>query len=169
MAILPLGSASFILRNSLNVIVLVMTKNVFIVHGHNEAIKQTVARILEKQNLKPIILNEQTDNGLTIIEKLEKYSEVSFAIVLLTYDDFGNLKNLEEKKKRARQNVIMELGYFFAKLGRKNVLTLYEKDVELPSDSSGILYTELDNAGHWKFRMGQELKAAGFDFDLNQL
>lgn len=144
-------------------------KSIFIVHGHNEAIKQTVARILDKQKLSPIILNEQTDNGLTIIEKLEKYSNVSFAIVLLTYDDFGNLKTCEEKKKRARQNVIMELGYFFAKLGRKNVLTLYEKEVELPSDSSGILYTQLDDSGHWKFKMGQELKAAGFDFDLNNL
>lgn len=144
-------------------------KSVFIVHGHNEAIKQTVARILEKQNLKPVILNEQTDNGLTIIEKLEKYSDVSFAIVLLTYDDFGNVKNIEEKKKRARQNVIMELGYFFAKLGRKNVLALYEKEVELPSDFSGILYTQLDDGDNWKYKMGKELKAAGFDFDLNHL
>lgn len=143
--------------------------NIFIVHGHNEEIKQIVARILEKQNLNPIILNEQTDEGLTIIEKLEKYSDVHFAVVILTSDDLGKQKLIKNLNPRARQNVILELGYFFAKLGRKNVLALYEKNVELPSDFSGILYTPIDSDGHWKYKLGKEIMAAGFKFDLNKI
>lgn len=143
--------------------------NVFIVHGHNEEIQNKVARVLEKLKLKPVILNEQSNEGLTIIEKFEKHSDVSFAIVLLTFDDYGNVKSKESKNKRARQNVILELGYFIAKLGRKNVLPLYENEVELPSDMSGILYTKIDESENWKFRLAKELKSAGFKADANNI
>ena len=147
----------------------VNTKDIFIVHGHNEEVKHNVARVIEKLKLTPIILNEQSNEGLTIIEKFEKYSNVSFAVVLLTYDDFGNSKSSEKSNKRARQNVILELGYFIAKLGRQNVLPLYEDDVELPSDISGVLYTKIDNSENWKFRLVKELKSAGFNVDANDI
>ncbi len=143
--------------------------DIFIVHGHNEEVKHNVARLLEKLKLRPIILNEQSDEGLTIIEKFEKYSNVSFAIILLTFDDYGKAKSTENHNKRARQNVILELGYFIAKLGRKNVLPLYENDVELPSDISGVLYTKIDESENWKFRLVKELKTAGFKVDANDI
>lgn len=144
-------------------------KSVFIVHGHNEEIKLNVARTLEKLGLNPIILNEQSNEGLTIIEKFEKYSNVGFAVILLTFDDYGNSKNKHEKNKRARQNVVLELGYFIAKLGRKNVMPLYEIDVELPSDISGVLYTIIDQTENWKIRLVKELKSAGFKIDANNI
>ncbi len=144
-------------------------KDVFIVHGHNEEIKHNVARTLTRLKLNPIILHEQSNEGLTIIEKFEKFSEVEFAIILLTFDDYGNVKSEETKNKRARQNVILELGYFLAKLGRSKVLPLYEDSVELPSDVSGVLYTKIDDSGNWKFRLVKELKSAGFDVDANDI
>lgn len=147
----------------------VNTKDIFIVHGHNEEVKHNVARVIEKLKLTPIILNEQSNEGLTIIEKFEKYSNVTFAVVLLTYDDFGNSKSSDKNNKRARQNVILELGYFIAKLGRQNVLPLYEDEVELPSDISGVLYTKIDNSENWKFRLVKELKTAGFNVDANDI
>jgi predicted nucleotide-binding protein len=143
--------------------------DIFIVHGHNEEVKHNVARLLEKIKLRPIILNEQSNEGLTIIEKFEKYSNVSFAIILLTFDDYGKAKSSENNKKRARQNVILELGYFIAKLGRNNVLPLYENDVELPSDISGVLYTKIDESENWKIRLIKELKTAGFKVDANDI
>ncbi len=142
---------------------------IFIVHGHNEEIKESVARLIEKTKLKPIILNEQSNEGLTIIEKFEKHSNVSFAIILLTFDDDGKSKSSDKYNKRARQNVILELGYFIAKLGRKNILTLYENEVELPSDISGVLYTKIDESNNWKFRIVKELKTAGFNVDANDI
>jgi predicted nucleotide-binding protein len=144
-------------------------KQVFIVHGHNEELKEKVARTIEKLNLKPVILHEQSNEGLTVIEKFEKHSNVNFAVILLTYDDFGNVKSNTEKNKRARQNVILELGYFIGKISRKNVMPLYEKGVELPSDISGVLYTLIDETENWKFRLVKELKSAGYNVNANDI
>ncbi len=144
-------------------------KNVFIVHGHNEEIKHNVARTLTSLKLNPVILHEQSNEGLTIIEKFEKFSESEFAVILLTFDDYGGAKNEKLKNKRTRQNVILELGYFLSKLGRSRVLPLYEDGVELPSDISGVLYTKIDESENWKFRLVKELKSAGFDVDANDI
>jgi|SRR5690625_125467 len=144
-------------------------KDVFIVHGHNEELKEKVARTIEKLKLNPVILHEQSNEGQTVIEKFEKHSNVDFAVILLTYDDFGNVKSDSNQNKRARQNVILELGYFIARIGRKKVMPLYEQGVELPSDISGILYTLIDETENWKFRLVKELKAAGFNVDANDI
>jgi predicted nucleotide-binding protein len=146
-------------------------KKVFIVHGHNDAILHESARFIETLGLEVIVLREQPNSGRTIIEKFEDYSDVGFAIVLLTDDDIGGEKGLsiDKMKSRARQNVIFELGYFIGVLERSNVCALYEKGVELPSDFSGILYTEIDNGGMWKFNLAKELKASGYAIDMNKL
>lgn len=144
-------------------------KDIFIVHGHNEELKEKVARTIEKLKLNPVILHEQSNEGQTVIEKFEKHSNVNFAVILLTYDDFGNVKSENNRNKRARQNVILELGYFIAKIGRENVMPLYEKEVELPSDISGVLYTLIDETENWKFRLVKELKSAGFNVDANDI
>lgn len=144
-------------------------ENIFIVHGHNNDILQSVARTIEKLGLKPIILHEQANAGRTIIEKFEGSSNVGFAIILLTDDDEGKAKTEIELKKRARQNVVLELGYFIAKLGRSNVLPLYSEGVELPSDIHGLLYVPIDKANSWKFALAKELKEAGYNIDANLL
>lgn len=144
-------------------------ENIFIVHGHSNEVKLDVARTIEKLGLTPIILHEQANLGKTVIEKFEKHSDVGYAIVLLTGDDFGNVKTNDKLNPRARQNVILELGFFIGKLGRNNVCPLYEKGVELPSDMSGILYTEIDSKGHWKISIAKELKAAGYKIDVNDI
>lgn len=143
--------------------------NVFIVHGHNTDIQQAVARVIEKLELTPIILHEQPNNGKTIIEKFEKHSDVGFAIILLTDDDEGKAKTEIELKNRARQNVILELGYFIGKLGRERVLPLHSEGVDLPSDIHGLLYTPIDKSETWKFAVIRELKAVGYDVDANRI
>jgi predicted nucleotide-binding protein len=143
--------------------------NIFIVHGHNTAIQQAVARTIEKLGLVPIILHEQPNSGKTIIEKFESHSKVGFAIILLTDDDEGKAKTQIDFMKRARQNVVLELGYFIGKLDRSKVLPLYSEGVELPSDINGLLYVLLDKAENWKFSIVKELKAAGYAVDANKL
>jgi predicted nucleotide-binding protein len=149
------------------------SNKVFIVHGHDDEMKVAVARLLEQLGLDTIILHEQPNKGKTIIEKFSNYADVGFAVVLLSADDVGRAKNASESamKYRARQNVIMELGYFLGRLGRENVAALYRpgEDFEIPSDFSGVLYTEYDRAGHWRFSLVQELKASGYDVDANKL
>jgi len=144
--------------------------NVFIVHGHDEESKQSVARCIERLGLVPIILHEQPNQGRTIIEKFEDYAGVSFAIVLLTPDDVGASKNNKNNLlPRARQNVILELGFFIGKIGRNKVCALYKGDLELPSDISGVVWVPLDDGGAWKLAIGKEMRAAGLDVDLNRL
>lgn len=145
------------------------TSNVFIVHGHNTSILQNVARTIEKLGLTPIILHEQANAGRTIIEKFEGHSNVGFAIILLTDDDEGKAKTEIDLKRRARQNVVLELGYFIGKLSRSKVLPLYSEGVEVPSDIHGLLYVPLDKAENWKFAIVKELKAAGYSVDANKL
>jgi len=146
------------------------TKKVFVVHGHDTEAKETVARFVERLKLEPIILHEQPNSGRTVIEKFEVFSDVGFAIVLLTPDDLGAPSTSpEETKPRARQNVILELGYFIGKLTRHRVCVLYKAGVEIPSDYQGVLYVELDVAGVWRTKLAQELVEAGFSIDLEGL
>ena len=96
---------------------------------------------------------------MTVIEKIEKYSDVEFGIVLYTPCDLGYVKGKKkEKKARARQNVVFEHDYLIGKLGRNNVCALVKGDIELPNDISGIVYIQLDSNGSWKIPLAKELK-----------
>ena len=144
-------------------------RRIFVVHGHDHGNKETVARFLGKLGLEPIVLHEQADQGKTIIEKFETHAaDVQCAVVILTGDDIASSKaNPEQKEPRARQNVILELGFFIGKLGRDRTFALVEKGVALPSDIYGVVYIPLDG-GEWRLRLVKELKAAGLQVDANQ-
>jgi predicted nucleotide-binding protein len=143
---------------------------VFLVHGHDEGTMHEVARFLEQLDQDVIVLREQPNSGRTIIEKFEDYSEVAFSVVLLTSDDQGGPMGqpLENQLARARQNVVLELGYFLGKLGRQRVCALYREGVEIPSDYSGVLYVPLDPEGAWRLKLAKELKAANLPVDMNK-
>tara|TARA_B110001469_G_scaffold33518_1_gene33974 strand:- start:8007 stop:8813 length:807 start_codon:yes stop_codon:yes gene_type:complete len=140
-------------------------RKVFIVHGHDNEAKQEVARFIESLGLQTIILHEQASAGMTIIEKIERYStEADFALVLYTACDQGrgmNEKNMPPKD-RARQNVVFEHGYLMAKLGRENVCSLVKRDIEKPNDISGVVYVPMDSPGAWKTEVKKELVACGY-------
>lgn len=141
-------------------------QKVFVVHGHDDALKQEVARIIEKQGLEAIILSEQANQGKTVIEKIEEYANVDSAICLFTGDDYGKAKDADAEELRARQNVVFEAGYFMGKLGRKNVIIVADKNLELPSDMQGVVYTD---AGNWKTEVLQGLDKIGYAIDFNKL
>ena len=104
-----------------------------------------------------------------IIEKLEDHAnDVDFAVVLMTGDDVGG-SDPAKLRPRARQNVVMELGMFVGKLGRRRVRVLYEEGVEMPSDYLGVLYIPLDPGGAWRFKLVNEMKSAGLTVDANRL
>jgi hypothetical protein len=146
------------------------SNKVFLVHGHAEGPKQAVAAFLRSGGLEAIILHEQPNEGKTIIEKFEKHSDVGFAVVLLTPDDFGGPAGHHEKARpRARQNVVLELGYFMGKLRRNKVCCLYVEGVELPSDYQGVLWLPYDESGAWRNQLAKELSAAGIEFDSKAL
>ena len=146
---------------------------VFIVHGHDEVLKESVARYVgQSLNLTPVILHEQPNSGRTIIDKFEGVaSDVGFAIVLLSGDDLCSPGSdvSSSPTARPRQNVVFELGFFVAKLGRKLVAVLYREGVEIPSDYQGVAYIPFDTAGAWRIILAREMVAAGLPIDINGL
>lgn len=141
-----------------------LSHKVFVVHGHDEGARESVARFLEKIGFEAIILHEQANKGRTIIEKIEAYSDVGFAVVLLTPDDYGG-KEGGPTRPRARQNVILELGYFVGRLGRGHVCALMRGEIEIPSDWAGVVYQPMDTGGGWKGALAKELAAVGHNID----
>lgn len=139
---------------------------VFVVHGHDTKMADAIKGFLENLGLEPVILSKQAGRGETIIEKLERFGSVHFAIVILTPDDVGRAISDRRFKPRARQNVIFELGFFVGRLGRNRVRALYDKNVELPSDFYGVEYINIDLYGDWKLKLQNELRAAGLDMPL---
>ena len=141
-------------------------RTVFIVHGHDDLAKTSVARFTEKLSLNAVILHERASQGRTVIEKFEQESSVvDFAIVLLTGDDEVTVPG-EIPQKRARQNVVFELGYFIGLLGRSRVAALVQPGVEIPSDYSGVVYIRLEG-DNWKLELAKEMKQGGLPVDLN--
>ncbi|MET9211790.1 MULTISPECIES: nucleotide-binding protein [Mycobacteriales] len=145
---------------------------VFIVHGHDDVRKLEVATLVrDLTGVKPTILSEYPNQGDTIIEKFERAAnEAAYAIVIASSDDVGAAKGAADKPApRARQNVILELGYFIGKLGRSRVAFLVESGIERPSDTDGIVYISLDPHGGWKLPLAKELNSAGVVVDFQAL
>lgn len=149
-------------------------KKIFVVHGHDHALKADLEVFLREIKLDPIVLHRQPDEGLTVIEKFEKNAEVSFAFILLTPDDIGFTSGHIGKPEaergyeaRARQNVIFEFGYFVARLGRSNVCCIYKEGVVLPSDVGGYLYKKVSNSiSEIGYELIRELKNSGIQPEI---
>jgi predicted nucleotide-binding protein len=208
------------------------SKNIFIVHGTDHAPMKELKAMLHEFGLNPIVLHEQPSGSKTVVEKLEEYSDVGYAFVVLTPDDAGvpadkldsvcdrmilgevsglakdierfgeafkneeasedffeevearkkyeELKNrfqethdksdadliLDILKPRARQNVVLEFGYFISLLGRNRVCCLHKGNVELPSDMHGIVYVPFsDSVDEARNMIVKELKAAGYEIN----
>lgn len=137
-------------------------KTVFIIHGHDHAMMNELQLLLKNGGVSYIVLHEQADRGRTIVDKLAEESALSnFAVAILSPDDL-----LENGQYRARQNVILEMGYFIGLLGKERVRLLVKGNIEIPSDLYGILYERYDEQGAWKARLAKELIAAGIFVDL---
>ncbi|MQP40942.1 nucleotide-binding protein [Brucella pseudogrignonensis] len=140
-----------------------LSKRIFIVHGQDDGTKEAVARFISSIGYDPVILHEQANKGRTIIQKFrDEASDVGFAIVLMTPDD-----ETASGEKRARQNVILELGFFLGALGPDRVAAIVKGDLERPSDFDGVVYTPF--TGSWKADLAKELQAAGYDLDWNKV
>jgi predicted nucleotide-binding protein len=145
------------------------SQKVFMVHGQDEEKKEAVARLLIKLGLEPVILHEQPGQGMTLIEKFEHYADVSFAVIILTGDDYGYPKGKpEESKPRPRQNVVFELGFLMGRFKRNCVCALHEDGLELPSEYQGAVFIPYDAGGLWKLLMARAMKMANVEIDLNK-
>ena len=148
-------------------------RKIFVVYGHDEIARTQLEALLRRWDLEPIILDQQASGGQTIIEKLEEYSqEVGYAIVLATPDDEGKSKSEDAYKSRVRQNVVLELGMFLAKLGREKVAILLKEDKEFekPSDIHGLIYIPFDKkVDEVALYLIRELSNQGYNIDSSRI
>ncbi|WP_254613086.1 TIR domain-containing protein [Brevibacillus sp. HB1.2] len=142
------------------------SKKVFVVHGRDRTALLETESLLRRIGLEPVVLHRMANNGMTLIEKFEKCSDVKYAVVLLTPDDIGALnEDYPNYRFRARQNVIFELGFFYGKLGRSKVCCIYKSNVELPSDINGVAYLPYNQSvEEIEMALLKELKAANLQF-----
>lgn len=147
------------------------SKKVFVVHGHDEVAKTSLEVFLHEIGLEPVVLHRQADEGMTVIEKFEKHSDVGYAFILLTPDETAYIAAESSKPEaqrktelRARPNVIFEFGYFVGKLGRSRVCCLHTGNVTLPSDVSGMTYKKYENSiEEVAYSVMKDLKASGYE------
>jgi predicted nucleotide-binding protein len=142
-----------------------------VVHGRDHAKLHECVRVLERgTGREVIVLHEQANGGQVLLEKFEHHAKsAGYAVVLLTGDDEGGLAGEAHREPRARQNVILELGFFFGTLGRVRVAVLVEPGIERPSDIDGLVYIELDPAGAWKQKLLREIGSSGMDIDYSRI
>ncbi|WP_295924285.1 TIR domain-containing protein [uncultured Akkermansia sp.] len=136
-----------------------ISNRIFIVHGRDIGFRYEVKDFVKSIGLEPIILTEQASMSLTIIEKIENYSDVGFVIVLYTGCDEGRLKQSGNLRLRARQNVVFEHGFFIGKIGRNRVVAIKEDGVETPNDI-------IERNKNWRNELIKELYGAGYTLPI---
>ena len=151
------------------------TRRVFVVYGHDTTARTQLEAMLRRWDLEPLILDQLASEGQTLIEKLMSYSsdDVSFAVVLVTPDDEGYRRGREDEKKfRARQNVILELGLLLAKLGRERAAIFIkgQDEMERPSDIQGLIYLPfVSSVEEPKLTLAKEMEKQEISLDLSKL
>ena len=150
-----------------------VNRKIFVVYGHDDIARTQLEALLRRWDLEPIILDQQASSGQTIIEKLEEYiADVEYAIVLATPDDEGKAKTETNTKSRVRQNVVLELGMFLAKLGRERVAILLKEasEFERPSDIHGLIYIPFrDRVDEVSVNLIRELTRQGYKIDASRI
>lgn len=139
-------------------------KDIFIVHGHDEKMLLDVENFVLRIGYRPVVLKNEPSQGQTIIEKIEKNSNVCYAIILYSPCDKGcDANKPKELKNRARQNVVFEHGFLYGKIGRKKVCALVQDDMEIPGDIGGVVFVQYRRG--WQLEIVKELKSIGLSID----
>ena len=144
---------------------------VLVIHARNQEPLESVARFLERIGCDPIVFHEPSDAASRVEKLRELTADVAFAVVLLTGEELGRDKQQPAgaERPRASQSAILELGYLIAALGHKNVCALHYPSVEVPADSSGVVFIPFDDRDGWQPKLVRELEAARVIGDFGKL
>jgi predicted nucleotide-binding protein len=148
-------------------------RRIFVVCGRDDEMKQAITNALTKLWLVPVVMCEEPSQGRKIVERFTDYSDVGFATVLLSPDDFAYAteESPTKRKLRPRQDVIFELGFLLGKLGKGNIFVLYKEcaNFEIPTDFEGMKFTAFDDRDSWKLALVRELTNCGYNVDADRI
>jgi predicted nucleotide-binding protein len=151
-----------------------LSRRIIVVSGADSEMKQALTGALTRLSLMPLVMREEPSQGKKIVENYSRdYSDVAFAVVLLSPDDFAYGKNetATKRKLRPRQDVVLELGFLVGKLGKGNVLAFFieSPNFETPTDFEGIKFTPFDDRDSWKLALIRELRDCGYNIDADRI
>jgi predicted nucleotide-binding protein len=137
------------------------SNQLFLVTGNNDQMKNDVTETLQNLELEPIILDDNENGERTFIEKVADNEHVSFAVVVLSPEEIDG--------KTVNQNTVFMLGYLVGRLGKENIVVVYNKnkDFQIPNMHSEVLWVEYKTG--WNLELVKELKNCNFDVDANKL
>lgn len=154
----------------------------FLVHGHDHELRDEVREFLKPLGIDPVILAQTRGSERSLLDRFETLAtKAKFAIVLLSSDDVGSSRRVFEDKHyggsatlkfRSRQNVILELGFFYGRLGWENVFVVQRHsdrrwpEFERPSDLGGVVFYETDGESDWREELTTMLRSAGLIADV---
>ena len=148
-------------------------RRILVVCGKDDEMKQAITNALTKLWLVPVVMCEEPSQGRKIVERFQDYSDVSFAVVLLSPDESVFVKDEPptKRKLRPRQDVVFELGFLLGKLGRGNVLVFQREcqNFDGPTDFEGMKVTAFDDRDSWKLALIRELTNCGYNVDVDRI
>lgn len=149
----------------------VRSNQIFLINGSDPNMKLDVVQKLEMLDLDPIILDEKKDEELTIIDRINEFCNISFAVILLSPDEitYPKEKTPNDAKYGPKQKVIFELGYFIGRLGKQNVVAIFKKNksFQIPNDFVGIQWIEYKI--DWYYKLIKILKECNFNVNTNKI
>lgn len=120
---------------------LIRSVPILLIHGHDTLSRLDLENFFFRKlpHVAPLSMILETDAAATLPEKFEELaSQVNGAIAILSPDDMATTLRSGESAARARQNVVIEVGWFWGRLGRNRCLLLMKDTVEIPSDLNGV-------------------------------
>jgi predicted nucleotide-binding protein len=148
-------------------------RRIFVVCGKDDEMKQAITNALTKLWLVPVVMCEEPSQGRKIVERFQDYSDISFAVVLLSPDESVFVKDEPptKRKLRPRQDVVFELGFLLGKLGRGNVLVFQREcqNFNGSTDFEGMKVTAFDDRDSWKLALIRELTNCGYNVDADRI
>jgi predicted nucleotide-binding protein len=148
-------------------------RRIFVVCGRDDEMKQAIINALTKLWLVPVVMCEEPSQGKKIVERFADYSDVGFATVLLSPDDFAyaSEESPTKRKLRPRQDVIFELGFLLGKIGKGNVLVFFREcaNFEIPTDFEGMKVAAFDDRESWKLALVRELTNCGYNIEADRI
>lgn len=142
-----------------------ISNSIFVVSSGAEEMAKTVTVFLEKNGLKPIPTLNSASAPKPLAQKVLDYPGVSFAVVLLSGEEFVYPKEGKpgEAVLRAAQKVVFEFGFWLGRLGRERVAAVYseQKTFRPPTEFFDAAYIPFDKRELWKSELLRRLKSAG--------
>ena len=135
-----------------------------ITYGRDQIMNKQVVSVIRSLGIDPIVMQDKQNRDKPLAQFVTEYQDISFAIVILSADDWVYPKSGKPKDAFTftDQKIVFHLGFWTGKLGRSRVFTLYydQRSFRHPTEHFDVIYTPLDKNDLWKKELVSRLIAS---------